>query len=48
MSLLTPMNPDGSCHLDIVKNTVDKLKKIVNSECCLILRSTVPTITSTN
>ena len=46
LCLPTPMNPDGSCHLDIVKNTVDKLKKIVNSECCLILRSTVPPNTS--
>jgi len=46
LCLPTPMNPDGSCHLDIVKDTVDKLKNIVNSECCIILRSTVPPNTS--
>ena len=38
----TPMNKDNSVHIDIVKDTVTKLKDIVEKNCPIIVRSTVP------
>lgn len=40
--LPTPMNKDGSVHLDIVENMVKKLKNHVSENCSIIVRSTVP------
>lgn len=41
----TPMNPDGSCHLNIVESVIENLKvKCPNS--CVVVRSTVPVGTS--
>ena len=41
----TPMNEDGSCHLDIVESVVNDLSKIVEKSK-IFIRSTVPTGTS--
>jgi UDPglucose 6-dehydrogenase len=40
----TPMNKDGSCYINIVKNVINSLKDFNNS--FLVLRSTVPPSTS--
>lgn len=43
LSLPTPMNEDGSCHLDILKNVVQELKKYIDfSKKIVVNRSTVP------
>ena len=44
--LPTPMNKNGSVHTQIVEDTVIKLQKIVNKNCSIIIRSTVPPGTS--
>lgn len=41
----TPMNDDGSCHVDIVEQVVDQIKS-VDSEKYIVIRSTVPPGTS--
>ena len=41
----TPMNEDGSCHLDIVKSVVNDLSHIIDKSK-IFIRSTVPTGTS--
>ena len=46
LCLPTPMNKDGSCHIDIVKNVLQNLKNLVPPTCTIILRSTVPPKTS--
>ena len=39
----TPMNKDGSCHLNILKSVIDDIKDKVNlDEKIIIIRSTVP------
>ena len=49
ISVPTPMNKDGSCHLNIVESVVGELKKITNlDETLVVLRSTVPPGTSDN
>ena len=41
--LPTPMNIDGSCNTNLIKNTIYKLKKIINkNKTFIIVRSTVP------
>jgi UDPglucose 6-dehydrogenase len=43
IALPTPMRSDGSCYIDMIKDCVTKLKKIINSELTsIVLRSTVP------
>lgn len=37
----TPMNPDGTCHLNIVRSVVNKIKEL-DYEKHIVLRSTVP------
>ena len=47
ISVPTPMNPDGSCHLDILETVIGDLKKIQSLESLYIVnRSTVPVGTS--
>jgi len=41
VSVPTPMNKDGSCHLDIVKSVLNDLQNI-NYKGFIVLRSTVP------
>ena len=41
----TPMNEDGSCHLDIVKSVINDLSHIIDKSK-IFIRSTVPTGTS--
>lgn len=47
VSVPTPMNPDGSCHTDIIVSVVEELK-ILKYDGFLVLRSTVPVGTSDN
>ena len=42
ISVPTPMNKDGTVHTGIVENVVKQLKNIVQINCPLIVRSTVP------
>jgi nucleotide sugar dehydrogenase len=42
IALPTPMNKNGSCHLDIIKNVIEELKTIININTFIVLRSTVP------
>ena len=47
ISVPTPMNKDGSCHLGILESVVDDLSKIINlDEEFVVVRSTVPPGTS--
>jgi UDPglucose 6-dehydrogenase len=41
ISVPTPMNPDGSCHLNIIESVVDELKQLQYGGF-VVLRSTVP------
>ena len=45
ISVPTPMNKDGSCHLNIVKNVLKEIENI-NYDGFVVLRSTVPVGTS--
>lgn len=47
VSVPTPMNPDGSCHTDIIVSVVEELKNL-KYDGFLVLRSTVPVGTSDN
>ena len=47
ISVPTPMNKNGSCYLDIVKNVMNDLKKIKYTNF-IVLRSTVPVGTCDN
>jgi nucleotide sugar dehydrogenase len=38
----TPMRKDGGVHIDIVRNVVNDVKKIVEKNCPIVVRSTVP------
>ena len=42
IALPTPMNKDGSCHVDLVEKIVNDLKRIINEKVYIIVRSTVP------
>lgn len=42
----TPMNIDGSAHLNIVESVVNGLNKVKKETCYIVLRSTVPPGTS--
>jgi len=43
ISVPTPMNKDGSCHIGIVESVINDLNKIINLDNILVvLRSTVP------
>lgn len=46
VSVPTPMNKDGTVHTGIVENVVNQLKKVIESNCPIIIRSTVPPGTS--
>ena len=47
ISVPTPMNPDGSCCLNILENIINELEKNVNfDEMCVVIRSTIPVGTS--
>lgn len=47
ISVPTPMNKDGSCHLDILDNVIEGISKIVDlNEKLIVIRSTVPPGTS--
>lgn len=47
ISVPTPMNKDGSCHLDILDNVISGISKIVDlNEKLIVIRSTVPPGTS--
>tara|TARA_Y100000741_G_scaffold259720_1_gene200576 strand:- start:513 stop:1352 length:840 start_codon:yes stop_codon:yes gene_type:complete len=47
LCLPTPMNPDGSCNIDIICNVVTKLRDL-NYKGCIICKSTVPVDTCDN
>lgn len=42
VALPTPMNEDGSCHINLVEKIVGDLKKVINDKTYIVLRSTVP------
>nr|QDY52090.1 hypothetical protein 3_69 [Mimiviridae sp. ChoanoV1] len=44
----TPMNADGSVYLNIINDVINELKKNVNSNSSIIIRSTVPPGTCDN
>ena len=47
ISVPTPMNPDGSCNLDILDSVVGDLQKHMDfDKQCVVIRSTVPVGTS--
>jgi UDPglucose 6-dehydrogenase len=47
ISVPTPMNKDGSCHLNILDNVIEGISKIVNlNQKLIVIRSTVPPGTS--
>jgi dTDP-glucose 4,6-dehydratase len=49
VSVPTPMNNDGSCHLDIVKSAISSIREVIDeSKTHIVLRSTVPIGTSKN
>ena len=49
ISVPTPMNKDGSCHTNILANTVEKISKIKSlDELLIVNRCTVPVNTSNN
>lgn len=47
LCLPTPMNPNGSCNIDIICNVVKKLRDL-NYKRCIICKSTVPVDTCDN
>ena len=47
LCLPTPMNPNGSCNIDIICNVVKKLRDL-NYKGCIICKSTVPVDTCDN
>jgi len=47
ISVPTPMNKDGSCHIGIIETVFKDIKEICDlNEKCIVLRSTVPPGTS--
>jgi UDPglucose 6-dehydrogenase len=49
ISVPTPMNKDGSCHIGIIESVFQDIKEICDlNEKCIVLRSTVPPGTSSN
>ena len=49
ISVPTPMNSDGSCHIGILESVVSDIKKICDlNENLIVIRSTVPPGTSNN
>lgn len=49
ISVPTPMNSDGSCHLNILEKSVSDLKKLCDfNDKLIVIRSTVPPGTSDN
>ena len=49
ISVPTPMNSDGSCHIGILESVVSDIKKVCDlNENLIVIRSTVPPGTSNN